>query len=177
MMIDKLREFVNKSAININVGSVVLNRDLTVLAVSDVVAYWLECKPETLLKQKFSYAFPELGDYDTLLKHLMVKNDPRLSIQLSDISRPILHTSANQIFHFEARCAPRPGFIMLTMSTENRSAMSPEIERHVQERTAELVQANLLLEWENERLRQRKLLPQTGNLDLRRFYPRIGFGR
>lgn len=177
MMIDKLREFVNKSALSISVGSVVLNRDLTILAVSDVVAYWLECKPEALLKQKFSYAFPELRDYDTLLKHLMVKNDPRLTIQLSDISRPILHTSTNQIFHFEARCAPRPGFIMLTMSTQNRNAMSSDTERYVHERTAELVQANLLLEWENEGLRQRKHLPQTGNLGLKRFYPRIGFGR
>lgn len=176
-MIDKLREFVNKSTPNINVGSIVTNRNLEILAVSDVVTHWLNCEQETLLRQKLTLAFPETGHFESLLKHMSVKNDPRLRIQITDITQTISQKARYQNFEFEAQSAPRPGFLMLTITASVNKPLPDSVEQEIQERTAELAQANLLLQWENERLRQQQIKrPQTGPLsDPSRYFPQIGF--
>lgn len=176
-MIDKLREFINKSTPNIDVGSLVTNRNLEILAVSDVLPHWLNCQPETLIRQKLTSVFPEIVNFENVLKHMSVKNDPRLRMQIADMAQAVSPKARYQTFQLEAQSAPRPGFLMLTLTAGATAPLPNSVEREIQERTAELAQANLLLQWENERLRKQQMnRPQTGPLgDPSRYFPQIGF--
>ncbi|MCB0037370.1 MAG: hypothetical protein KDE51_25235 [Anaerolineales bacterium] len=176
-MIDQLREFINKSTPNINVGSLIINQNLEILAVSDVVTHWLNCQLESLIRQKLTSIFPEIADFERILKHMSVKNDRRLHMQITDITQAASPKARYQNFDFEAQSAPRPGFLLLTITASVNAPLPNRVEREIQERTAELAQANLLLQWENERLRKQQMnRPQTGPLgDPSRYFPQIGF--
>lgn len=173
-MIEKLREFVNYSKTTTKVGSLIINRHLTILAVTEAIPTWLNTTSADLAQQSLTAVFPELNGYHTLLQDVILRNDPRLSLRLSNVSRPQAGQSQN--FQLEAQCAPRPGFLLLTMSLLTPHTQPSELEQQVREHTAALTQANVLLEWELEQMRRQQQKTPRPVQTPHRLYPQIGFG-